>query len=138
MDIEEELAELKAELERSNEDPKVKRFVNGREYRVLMKKQKDQICEVCGKEYKITHLCETAWKFEWSDLWKHYAAYEVSTKNAPSSYNQTKATSSPKTFEYVKTPASTSPKSKPPNKSSNNCGACVCIIIIVVLLVIFL
>ena len=80
MDIEDELAELKAELDRSNEDPKVKRFVNSREYRILLKKESAKICEICGREYKITHLCETAWKFEWSDLWKHYTVYEVSTK----------------------------------------------------------
>ncbi len=138
MDIEEELAELKTELERSNEDPKVKRFVNSTEYRNLMKKQKYQVCEVCGKEFKITHLCETVWKFEWSDLWKHYAAYEVSSKNTPSSYNPPKQEVSPKTFEMVKTPGYSTPKPKSTNTSSNNCGACVCIIIIVVLLIIFL
>lgn len=138
MDIEEELAELKAELERSNEDPKLKRFVNSTEYRNLMKKQKDQVCEVCGKEFKITHLCETAWKFEWSDLWKHYAAYEGSTKNKPSSSYQPKLETTPKTFEPVKIPSYTPQPPKSTNNRSNNCGACVCIIIIVVMLIIFL
>jgi len=137
MDIEEELAELRAELDRSNEDPKVMKFVKSREYRNLLKEQKGQICESCGKEFRITHLCESVWKFEWSDLWKHYAKYEVSSKNTPKPPVQINSTATPKTFEYINKPPAY-PKPNKPNQNSNSCGVCICIIIVVVFLVIFL
>ena len=134
MDIEEELAELKAELERSNEGSKIKLFVNSKHYRVLLKKQSAKICEICGKEYKITHLCETVWKFELLDLWKHYTAYEGSSKPASKPPSPTPQ----KMNVPVKNINPNYPKTVQTKSNSNNCGACFCVIVIIVLLVIFI
>jgi hypothetical protein len=133
MDIEEELAELKAELNRINEDPKVKSYITSRQYRTLLKNQDPKICEICGKEYRITHLCETIWKFQGSELYKHYAAYEISMKSRSKT-----STSYPKPIEPIKTPSSYIPsaKLKSQNKSTSSCGACVCVIVIVIILII--
>jgi hypothetical protein len=136
MDIEEELAELRAELEKMKEDPKLIRFVNSKEYRQLVKKNKPQICEICGKEYKITHLCEANWSFNWSDFQKHYEA-----KNPP----QSALKEAPKPVPQIKKEIITTKQTYIPNpqpapagkKKSSFCGVCCCILIIGVLIVIF-
>lgn len=130
MDIEDELEELKAELDRRNEDPKIVHFVNSREYRVLMGKQPTKVCELCGMEYKITHLCETKWDFVWADFWKLYAADETSRSNTTT--NTTNLIE--KKIELTQKVNAINPQNYSQNKKNNNCGACICIIVIIVII----
>ena len=137
MDIEEELAELRAELEKMNEDPKLIRFVNSREYRQLVKKQKPQICEVCGKEYKITHLCETDWSFNWSDFQSHFRA--KNTEQSSSGEKPKPETRVKKEFLTTKQTYIPTPQPTPagPKKSRSGCGVCCCILLVSVFIFIF-
>jgi len=134
MEIEEELAELRAELDRRNEDPKVKSFINSSKYRSLLKEETLKICEICGKEYRITHLCETVWNFVWTDLWKHYTAYEASSKTYDTqSVKEKKIEPEKKTDDLNLLP----PAPSPVKNKTGGCGACFCIIFIVILIIIF-
>ena len=131
MDIEEELAELKAELEQTNENWRIREYVTSHQYRTLLKKQAPKICEVCGKEYRITHLCETIWNFERGELRKYYAAHETAAKSKKPSIP-----TYPKPTQPIKSPSSYTPQPKPQKKSSSNgCGVCMCVIVIVIILI---
>ncbi len=136
MDIEEELAELKAELDKMGEDPKLIRYVNSREYRVLLRKLKPQICEICGKEYKVTHLCETDWSFNWSGFQDHYKANNPT--QTPSKEPVKIKPEIKKEIEITKQPYIPSSQPAGKKKSGSGCGTCFCILTVVVLIIIFL
>ncbi|MBN2156784.1 MAG: hypothetical protein JW776_12145 [Candidatus Lokiarchaeota archaeon] len=133
MEIEEELAELKAELAKQNENSNIVRFVNSKDYRALLKKQPSKICEICGKEYKITHLCDTAWKFIWSDFKEHYSASSFS-KVGPRANHQAimeKRVEVSKKIEFVPpTPSQTTN-----SRNKNGCGCCICVFFIFLILI---
>ncbi len=137
MNIEEEVAELKAELIRQNENASILQYATSSEYRALLNKNTQKVCEICGKEYKLTHLCETTWKFEWDEFWKHFNAYQKAKKNnienlPVSQGSQGVGSISNKSHQIQPYQPQSTPK-----KKNNNCVACICIIIAVIFIIFF-
>ncbi len=148
MDIEEEIAELIAELEKRNEDPKLIRYVKSFDYKYLLKREETKICDVCGKEFKITHLCETEKKLNWTELWKNYSSQSSSNQT----YTATKTTVAPSTTisqspiiltgeedPTKKNPSyTTSTTQKDESNPAAVVGICCCFLLVIVLLVVFI